>query len=408
MTKKNIKNNHNMPLNNPTPNFTKLRNILSGLERPERVHFVEFLVDEEVMQIILSELMNKPFPFKESNQIAQKKNNNFIKKGRKISALSEKEEMLLIKGYIDFYYLLGYDYVPDLRTNKLLVSMLNPFSRDAKDTAIIPKIYSTSSSVGNFESKRQWIEESKGIITCWKDFNDFQWDKINVDIDGYYNFMCENLPSGMKIIPFHGVYEGVADQLLGQQGLYYMLYDQPELVEAVINEWGKICYNFYKSTVKYECVGAICNGDDLGYRNGTMISPEWIRKLLIPWYKKFSVLAHESNRSFWVHCCGNVKEIMKDFIEVVKIDAFHSFQDIIIPVADFQEKYGDSIGVMGGVDVDKMARFEENDLRKYIRIILDKCMEKGRYALGSGNSITNYIPIENYLIMLEEGQRWRV
>jgi len=35
-------------------------------------------------------------------------------------------------------------------------------------------------------------------------------------------------------------------------------------------------------------------------------------------------------------------------------------------------------------------------------------MPGGGYALGSGNSITNYIPVENYLIMLDEGAKWGV
>jgi uroporphyrinogen decarboxylase len=29
-----------------------------------------------------------------------------------------------------------------------------------------------------------------------------------------------------------------------------------------------------------------------------------------------------------------------------------------------------------------------------------------KYALGSGNSIANYIPVENYLIMLDEGLKY--
>jgi uroporphyrinogen decarboxylase len=33
-------------------------------------------------------------------------------------------------------------------------------------------------------------------------------------------------------------------------------------------------------------------------------------------------------------------------------------------------------------------------------------MPGGRYALGSGNSVANYVPIENYFAMLEEG--WRL
>jgi uroporphyrinogen decarboxylase len=33
-------------------------------------------------------------------------------------------------------------------------------------------------------------------------------------------------------------------------------------------------------------------------------------------------------------------------------------------------------------------------------------MESGRFALGSGNSVTNFTPVENYLIMLDEGIKY--
>ena len=69
------------------------------------------------------------------------------------------------------------------------------------------------------------------------------------------------------------------------------------------------------------------------------------------------------------------------------------------------EKYGDRIAALGGIDLDKLGRMEEGELRKYVRESLDRCMP-GRYALGSGNSIANYIPPENYLAMLEEGLKW--
>jgi uroporphyrinogen decarboxylase len=65
--------------------------------------------------------------------------------------------------------------------------------------------------------------------------------------------------------------------------------------------------------------------------------------------------------------------------------------------------YQDRIATLGGVDMDKLARLDELNLRRYIGGILEKCMPGGRYALGSGNTIANYIPVQNYLIMLDEG-----
>ena len=94
-----------------------------------------------------------------------------------------------------------------------------------------------------------------------------------------------------------------------------------------------------------------------------------------------------------------------DLIEDVKIDAFHSFQDVIIPIGRFMERYGDRIAGFGGVDMDCLARMEEDELRQYVRSILDDCMP-GRFALGSGNTVANYIPVDNYLAMLDEARRW--
>lgn len=99
---------------------------------------------------------------------------------------------------------------------------------------------------------------------------------------------------------------------------------------------------------------------------------------------------------------------MSDLIDDVKIDAKHSFEDTIIPVTEFKKKYGKRIATLGGVDVDKLARLPEDDLRKYIRNILSECTPSGKYAFGSGNSITNYIPIKNYLLMLEERLRYKM
>ena len=97
---------------------------------------------------------------------------------------------------------------------------------------------------------------------------------------------------------------------------------------------------------------------------------------------------------------------MEDLIEDIGIDAFHSFQDVIIPIGEFKKKYGHRVATLGGVDMDKLVRLDEQDLRGYVRNILDECAPGGRYALGSGNSVTNFVPINNYLVMLDEGAKW--
>jgi hypothetical protein len=85
------------------------------------------------------------------------------------------------------------------------------------------------------------------------------------------------------------------------------------------------------------------------------------------------------------------------------IDGFHSFQDLILPAAEVKARYGGRVALLGGVDMDKLASLPEDELRRYLRSILDGCMPAGRFAFGSGNTIANYIPLKNYAILLEDG-----
>jgi uroporphyrinogen decarboxylase len=77
-----------------------------------------------------------------------------------------------------------------------------------------------------------------------------------------------------------------------------------------------------------------------------------------------------------------------------------------MPVAEVKKKYGNRIAVMGGVDMDFIARSSPEKIRQYTRAVLDECGPGGGYALGCGNTVANYVPAENFLAMLGEGRKW--
>ncbi|MDY7010806.1 MAG: uroporphyrinogen decarboxylase family protein [Planctomycetota bacterium] len=97
---------------------------------------------------------------------------------------------------------------------------------------------------------------------------------------------------------------------------------------------------------------------------------------------------------------------MPDLLDDVKIDAKHSFEDTIELVTDAKADYGNRVPLLGGIDVDFLCRSDEREIRKRVRETLDVCMPGGGYCLGTGNSVANYIPVDNYLIMLDEGRRY--
>lgn len=359
--------NLKVPLKKPRPDFEKFKKVILGEERADKTHFVELVIDYEVKKYITEKYI-----------------------GEKWIEYNDENKEDYIRQEINFWYKMGYDYV------RIAGGIIFPRKeRRTKDTAILSR------------GERGWVEEGTGMITNWYDFENYPWPKKEEIDYSIYEIAIKNLPDGMKLLvcPSSGVFEIASEFLLGFENMSYLLIDNFLLVEAVFNKVGEIICEFYKNIVELDNVEGFFQGDDLGFKTSTFLSPEYLRKLVIPWHKKYAEIAHKKNKLYLFHCCGNISNVIDDFIYDVKIDAFHSFQDEIIPVWEFKEKYGDKVAVLGGVDVNKLVTYNEESLRKYVREILDKCMPY-RYALGSGNSITNYIPVENYLIMLDEGLKY--
>ncbi|MFZ8850821.1 uroporphyrinogen decarboxylase family protein [Fervidibacter sp.] len=147
---------------------------------------------------------------------------------------------------------------------------------------------------------------------------------------------------------------------------------------------------------------AVFPGDDMGFRSGTLVSPEALRKYCLPWHKKWAEMAHKRGLPYFLHSCGNVLAIMDDLINDVGIEGKHSFEDAIITAEEFQRLYSDRIAVLGGVDLNILSAATPEKVRQRTRQLIETCGAKSRFAIGSGNSIPTYVPVENYLAMIDE------
>ena len=373
----------------PEPDFDRLIGVLTGQKKPSKVHLVEWFVDYEVIDFIMK------YQFQDEGEPLRKMLD--VGENDQITFLNSEKDRVFVDRLVKFYYLAGYDsFVDHIPLNRLVSRVLKPRLpnlRSAPDTAALSR------------GTRVFAEEGQGIIQSWEDFERFPWTDISIQLEGYYAYLSERLPVGMKIMVGGSFFEQVLEYLFGYEGLFYLLFDQVELVEAVFNQYGELVHKIYSSVIEYDQVGGIFHADDLGFKTSTMLSPADLERFVFPWYRRFSSLAHDNGKMFWYHSCGNLAEVYDTLIDDIQIDAYHSFQDAILPVGDFKRKYGHRVGTLGGIDVDKLSRLDEQGIRAYVRNILAECMP-GRFALSSGNSVPNYAPVENYLAMLDEAYKW--
>ena len=254
---------------------------------------------------------------------------------------------------------------------------------------------------GEVEAKESFSLNDGVLIEDGESFRDYPWpDPERFDYSRLKK--CEqDLPSGMKMIVCSpgGILENTI-RLVGYENLCYMLVDEPDLVEEIFAEVGSRLLGYYERCVPYDAVGALMCNDDWGFNTQTMISPTDLRKYVFPWYKKIVALAHKHGKPAMLHSCGQLQEVMEDVIEDMRFDGKHSYEDKIEPVEEAYERWGGRIAILGGIDLDFVCRETPEAVRKRAVALLEQTMERGGYALGTGNSVPEYVPWENYFAMI--------
>ena len=231
-----------------------------------------------------------------------------------------------------------------------------------------------------------------------KSFNGFDWPKAGDYDYSRLDFVGKRMPEGMKLIPYGpgGVLENVIS-MMGYDNMCYALFDDPGLVSDVFEKVGTTLMDYYKIVSPREDVVAVISNDDWGFNTQPMMSTEHLRKYVIPWHKEIVDIIHAAGKPAILHSCGNLESVMDDILSV-GYDAKHSYEDNIIPVENFYKEYKGKIAVMGGIDLDFVCRANPDDIYSRSRKMVESA--DAGYALGSGNSIPEYVPIENYMAMI--------
>jgi uroporphyrinogen decarboxylase len=340
------------------PNFDRVLKVLRRDGEPDRVPFFELFHDGE----IIAAVMGRPTP-------------------------AEPDAWRRYR--IEFSLKLGYDYVVGYHT----VGFADVPTLISEDTAELSR------------GQRGWEDEHHGPISGWESFEQYSWPTVEDASFADLEALAPLLPEGMAVtatLP-GGVLENLI-RLLGYEPLCLMLADNPELVQATVDGVGRTLLEVYERLRQFDHVGALWLNDDLGFKTQTMVSPAALRQYVFPWHQRLVQCAHEHGKLVMLHACGNLREVMDDLIDEVGIDAKHSFEDVIQPVADFKRQYGGRVAVLGGVDVHVLASQTPEAVKAWTLGVIEQCAPGGGWALGSGNSVANYIPVGNFLAMLQAGR----
>jgi len=349
------------------PDWEEFVETIRRQKTPRRVHHIELFLDGEVK-------------------------NELCDQYHLVDGIDRADPFYFEKREIAIQRALGYDYVVcsveglDMYFNRLT----------ADDTADLKR-----------KSGREYMDEHKGPITSWDEFQAYRWPDPHKATSRSLDWYRKNLPDDMCIIG--GLIAHFAENLswlMGYETLCVALYEQPDLVQAISDRTLEIDRVVLTRLLENDRIQLVWGSDDMGFRSGTLISPRHMRSYVLPGHKALADISHAAGRPYLLHSCGNLRLIMADLINDVRIDAKHSFEDTIENVCDDKKIFGNQLTLLGGIDMDFLCRANPEEVRKRVRETLDVCQPGGGYCLGTGNSVANYIPVSNYLAMVDEGRRY--
>ena len=194
----------------------------------------------------------------------------------------------------------------------------------------------------------------------------------------------------------------------GMENALMNMIANPEIYEAVD---AKIMEFYLKANeIFYEAtkgrLNAVLIGNDMGSQRGLMLSPDMVRRFIIPGCKKLVEQAHSYGLKVIYHSCGSIVDIIPDLIEA-GVDIIHPIQALAAGMEPqgLKEKFGDKVSFCGGVDTqDLLVNGTPEDVQKKVKE-LRTIFPTGLIISPSHEAILPDIPPANIQALFDEATK---
>jgi 5-methyltetrahydrofolate--homocysteine methyltransferase len=288
------------------------------------------------------------------------------------------------KDYVDFATIVGQDVI-------MLESIWTPFKKRRPDGSLAPAMDRSVKTRDDWEA------------LVMPDETDVE-DRIQYVRE--YKEAVKDTRIGVVMLAgalFQTLYEfviGLADAMM-------MCYEQRDLVEEMLD----VSAGYYARLVE----AAVASGldvffmaDDFAWKEGLFIPPKIFKEMWVPRAQRVIAPALNAGIPIMFHSDGRVDDAMEWLIDM-GFDGFNPMDPYGVDYRDYKKRFGDRITLIGNIDVEyPLVHGTPEDVEKDVIAHMEVLKPGGRYIAGSSHSVTNFVPHENYVAMLNAFYRYGV
>ena len=185
-------------------------------------------------------------------------------------------------------------------------------------------------------------------------------------------------------------------EMVGTERMLYMFYDDPGLIEDMMEQILYFQTEIIKRVIKDIRPDCLFLGEDMAWRGGPLISPDMVRKFMMPRYKKMTDLLHKSGTDIiYMDSDGNVNKLIPLWLEsginyVWPLEVAAGNDAVAI-----RKKYGKDLIIGGTIDKRALAK-DKKAIREEVMSKVPFLLEQGGYFPSVDHLVPPDVTFENY------------
>ena len=240
------------------------------------------------------------------------------------------------------------------------------------------------------KDRASWEEYKKRLDPHTPERWPSDWDNYVQKINS------RNVPTMLYV----GSFFGFLREWVGLESLLYMFYDDPNLIEDMMDQ---VCYlstEIIKRVIKDIRVDHVMFWEDMAFKSGPLISPSMVRKFMVPRYKKVTDVFRSSGVDIvFVDSDGNLDELIPIWLECGINGCWPLECAAGNDAVALRKKYGKDLILAGNLD--KRALLKGKDtIREEVMSKVPFLLESGGYFPSIDHMVPPDITWENYLYFI--------
>ncbi|MGB9806605.1 MAG: uroporphyrinogen decarboxylase family protein [Thermoproteota archaeon] len=235
------------------------------------------------------------------------------------------------------------------------------------------------------KSRKDFLEVKKRYDPKTPDRYPRNWSKFCSECEkSNYPVLCT----------IHGPFWWTRD-MMGLKEMCLAFYKEPELIMEIMNYCAEFHAEVLKKVLENIEIDCIILNEDMAYKNGPMISPNMVKRFMVPAYKSLVKFFRSYGvKVILVDSDGNVEQLIPIWLELGINGITPCEVAAGMNVVDLRRKYPRLV-MMGGLDKRELSKDKEA-IEKELMSKVPKLVETKGYFPGVDHAVPPDVSLENF------------